>query len=107
MVERSPEFAGYTVKSMGDFYIEPDKKSNAVREPFAISASAEEICQLERLVDAVWHRIQQGQWDTSAFEQSERYAEAVAEREHVRSKADKASIMQRAYEQWLIENDDR
>lgn len=107
MLERSSEFAGYTVKSMGDFYIEPDKRSNAVREPFEISASAEEICQLERLVDAVWHRIQQGRWDTSAFEQSELYVEAVDERERVRSRPDKARVMQQAYEQWLVENDDR
>ena len=107
MVECSSEFAGYTVKSMGDFYIEPDKKSNVVRGPFEISASAEEICQLERLVDAAWHRIQQDRWDTSAFEQSELYAEAVDERERVRSRSDKARVMQQAYERWLVEDDKR
>ncbi len=107
MVELSPEFEGYRVVSMGDFYIEPEKDADCVRAPFETTAADEEIRELQRLVDAVWHRIQRGEWDTSDFERSMLFEVAKRDQGQVRAKADKARIMQRAYERWLIENDER
>ncbi len=104
MVESSPEFAGYTVTSMGDFYVEPDRKTGELRPPFTVNASEEDIRELKRLVDAVWSRIVHGAWDTSAFEQSDVFAAAREEQKGHRKKAEKAAIMQQAYERWLIEN---
>lgn len=104
MVESSPEFVGYTVTSMGDFYVEPDRKTDELRPPFTVSASEEEIYELERLVDAVWNRIAHGSWDTSAFEQSDAFAAAREEQKSYRKKDEKAAIMQQAYERWLVEN---
>ena len=104
LVEASPEFYGYTVTSMGDYYVEPDKATNELRPPFSTTASADDIAELEQLIDAVWNRIEHGAWDTSAFEQSTVYELAIEEQKSCRKKADKTEVMQRAYEHWLIEN---
>ena len=104
LVEASPEFYGYTVTSMGDYYVEPDKTTGELRPPFATTANADDIAELEQLIDAVWSRIEHGAWDTSAFEQSDAYELAIEEQKGCRKKADKAEIMQRAYEHWLVEN---
>lgn len=104
MVESSPEFTGYTVTSMGDCYVEPDRDTDELRPPFMTSATPEDITELEQLVDAVWSRIVHGAWDTSAFERSDIYAAVLEEQKGCRKKADKEAIMQQAYERWLIEN---
>lgn len=104
LVEASPEFYGYTVTSMGDYYVEPDKATNELRPPFSTTASADDIAELEQLIDAAWSRIEHGAWDTSAFEQSDAYELAIEEQKGCRKKADKTEVMQRAYEHWLIEN---
>ena len=104
LVEASPEFYGYTVTSMGDYYVEPDKATNELRPPFSTTASTDDIAELEHLIDAVWSRIEHGAWDTSAFEQSSAYGLAVEEQKGCRIKADKTEVMQRAYEHWLVEN---
>lgn len=104
LVEASPEFYGYTVTSMGDYYVEPDKTTGELRPPFATTASADDIAELEQLIDATWARIEHGAWDTSAFEQSGAYELAIEEQKGCRKKADKAEVMQRAYEHWLVEN---
>lgn len=104
LVESSPQFEGYEVVSMGDFYVEPEKDSGELHPPLSVTASDEEVRSLERLADVVWARIQAGQWDTSAFEQSELYERALTQQESERSKADKARVMQRAYEAWLVQS---
>lgn len=104
LVEASPEFYGYTVTSMGDYYVEPDKTTGELRPPFATTANAVDIAELEQLIDATWARIEHGAWDTSAFEQSDAYELAIEEQKGCRKKADKTEVMQRAYEHWLIEN---
>lgn len=104
LVEASPEFYGYTVTSMGDYYVEPDKTTGELRPPFATTANAVDIAELEQLIDATWARIEHGAWDTSAFEQSDAYELAIEEQKSCRKKADKTEVMQRAYEHWLIEN---
>ena len=102
LVERAPEFEGYTVVSMGDFYVEPEKDSGALHPPFELHATEEEIYELERLADAVWRRIQNGDWNTSAFEQSELYERAATEQRSLRARRDKERVMQKAYEEWLM-----
>lgn len=104
MVECSPEFAGYTVTSMGDYYVEPDRKTGELRPPFMTSATPEDTAVLEQLTDAVWSRIVHGSWDTSAFEQSDAFDAAREEQKGQRKKDEKAAIMQQAYERWLVEN---
>ena len=104
LVEASPEFYGYTVTSMGDYYVEPDKTTGELRPPFSTTANADDIAELEQLIDATWARIEHGAWDTSAFEQSDAYELAIEEQKGCRKKADKTEVMQRAYEHWLIEN---
>lgn len=103
MVEASPEFDGYKVTSMGDFYVEPDKETGELRPPFEVTASDAEIAHLEQLIDVVWARIKAGEWDTSAFESSSLYKEAQAEQANFKGGPDKRRVMQRAYEAWLCE----
>ncbi len=102
MVERSPQFEGYTVVSMGDHYVEPMKGTDELHDPFEVSATPEQIEALERLADCVWRRIQAGAWDTSDFEESELYAQALAEAEKAKPKSAAGQIMQDAYERWLV-----
>ena len=104
LVESSPQFKGYEVVSMGDFYVEPEKDTGELHPPLSVAATDEEVRSLERLADAVWARIQAGQWDTSAFEQSEFYERALAQQESERSGAARARLMQRAYEEWLVQS---
>ena len=89
---------------MGDYYVEPDKTTGELRPPFATTANADDIAELEQLIDAVWSRIEHGAWDTSAFEQSDAHELAIEEQKSCRKKADKTEVMQRAYEHWLVEN---
>ena len=103
LVESSEEFKGYTVEAMGDYYVEPDKKTGELCEPFMTTATAEEVRELERLINAVWARIRIGAWNTSAFEQSQLFEQAREQQDSCRNKKDKAAIMQQAYEQWLVE----
>lgn len=106
MVESSPAFEGYTVVSMGDYYVEPDKDTGILCPPNEVSASEAEMHGLERLVDAVWERIGAGAWDTSAFEQSELYREARASQGSRKNKAERERVMQQAYEAWLVGDDE-
>ena len=103
LVESSAEFEGYTVEAMGDYYVEPDKKTGELSKPFMAAATAEEVRELERLTDAVWARVREGAWDTSAFEQSQLFELAREQQEGCRNKKEKAAMMQQAYEQWLVE----
>ena len=103
LVESSAEFEGYTVEAMGDYYVEPDKKTGELSKPFMATATAEEVRELERLTDAVWARVREGAWDTSAFEQSQLFELAREQQEGCRNKKEKAAMMQQAYEQWLVE----
>lgn len=102
MVESSPAFEGYTVVSMGDYYVEPDKGTGILCPPNEVSASVTEMHDLERLVDTVWERIRAGAWDTSAFEQSDLYREAHASQGSCKNKAERERVMQQAYEAWLV-----
>ena len=102
LIERAPEFEGYTVVSLADCYVEPEKETGELHPPIETAPTDEDVRKLERLADAVWSRIEAGDWDTSAFEQSALY-EAVKEAQAAcRTKKEKAAVMQQAYEEWLI-----
>ena len=64
----------------------------------------EGIERLVKLVNAVWHRLQQGQFDTTAFEESDLKARVAALE---LNKKQRRTALQRAYEQWLIEQDEK
>lgn len=102
LVERSLEFEGYTVSSLADCYVEPDKETDELHPPIETTPTDEDVRQLERLADAVWARIESGNWDTAEFEQSPQYEEAIEAQAACRTKKDKAAVMQEAYEDWLI-----
>lgn len=102
LVERSLEFEGYTVSSLADCYVEPDKETGELHPPIETAPTEEDVRQLERLADAVWARIESGNWDTAEFEQSPQYEEAIEAQAACRTKKDKAAVMQEAYEDWLI-----
>ena len=104
LVERSSEFEGYRVASLADCCVEPDKESNELHPPIETTPTEEDVHQLERLADAVWARIEAGNWDTSAFEQSPQYEEAIEAQSVYRTKKEKATVIQQAYEQWLMTN---
>ena len=111
LIESSPEYAGYTVTSGVDYYVEPERGTvDTIHDPVSASASASEIAHLEQLIDAVWERIQTGAFDTSAFEQSDEYARAMAanvtSKGEPRANKDKR-LFQAAYEEWLIGEHER
>lgn len=105
LVERSGEFEGYRVASLADCYVEPAKDTDELYPPIETAPTEEDVRQLERLADAVWTRIESGNWDTSAFEQSSQYEKALAAQTAYRTKKAKAAVMQQAYEDWLMLTD--
>ena len=102
LVENSPDYEGYHVVSCENWYVEPDKKTGEMHEPVKASVTDDEIEDLVALVNAAWHRICASDYDTSAFEQSALKAEAEAKGG---KKTEKARNLQRAYERWLVEQD--
>ncbi|MGI6220905.1 MAG: ATP-dependent helicase [Coriobacteriales bacterium] len=106
LIENSPEYAGYTVVSGVDYYVEPEKGAEgAIHEPVRATIERSKIEHLSRLIDAVWDRIQTGAFDTSAFETSEEFAAAVAadvNKDGSPKKRRTKKVFQAAYEQWLI-----
>lgn len=104
LVERSPEFEGYTVASLADCYIEPAKDTDELHPPIETTPTDEDVRKLERLADAVWARIEVGNWDTNPFEQSSLYEEALAAQTACRTKKEKEVVLQQAYEEWLATN---
>ena len=104
-MESSAEFEGYTVEAMGDYYVEPDKKTGELSKPFMATATAEEVRELERLTRrGVGTRPCRRVRICSAFEQSQLFEQAREQQEGLgRNKNEKAAVMQQAYEQWLVE----
>jgi DNA helicase-2/ATP-dependent DNA helicase PcrA len=105
VVESSSDFEGWKVISSTDLYVEPMKSLGyELLEPEYFTTTDAEIEHLKLLIKAVWHRIQNGLFDTSAFENSDYYA-AVRPTKFRKDgsllSADKEPV-QSAYEQWLI-----
>ena len=106
LIENSPEYEGYTVVSGVDYYVEPEKGTeDTIHDPGRATIDQQQIAHLEKLIDAVWDRIQKGAFDTTAFESSQEYELAVAA--NVTSSGEPRKIkdkklFQAAYERWLI-----
>ena len=106
LIESSHEFAGYHVVDSADVFVEPDKNTGALREPVVTVVSDDELAHLYDLICAVWRRIQVGEFDTSAFEQSPQMARYIAgnvNKDGSPSKRVDRKALQAAYEDWLIE----
>ena len=106
VIEASRDFMGWKVISQADLYVQPMKALGyELAPPVSYRVKDEELEHLKLLIKAVWWRIQNELFDTTAFEQSELY-EAVRPSGY---KADgsllakDAQPVQQAYEQWLIE----
>ncbi|MDR1089336.1 MAG: ATP-dependent helicase [Coriobacteriales bacterium] len=113
LVENTPEFSGWRVSGGADLFVEPDRKQGlALPEEEFVQVGEEELVHLRRLIQAVWHRLQQQLFDTSGFLQSQQLADLRAHSvyksnsgEHKKGdpKEPGAEELQRAYELWLIE----
>lgn len=107
LIESSSEYAGYTVAESVDVYVEPERGTEGtLHEPVASTVGEGDLEHLQRLIAVVWRRITQGDFDTSAFEQSSQYAEAVARNVTAKGEPRKTKdhrLFQTAYENWLIE----
>ena len=103
LLESSPEYSDYRVVSCENWYVEPERKTGQMHDPFGISVTDEALADLNALVNAVWHRLCRADFDTSGFEESKLKAEAVAK--GGKKKADRLRELQRAYDRWLIEQD--
>lgn len=102
LIESSPKFEGYHVMGEEDLFVEPEKGSeNDLHDPDRAAVDAFDSGHLVELIGAVWRRIQAGDYDTSAFEESDLYAALKAEKG---DKKPSKGEMQPVYEQWLIEN---
>lgn len=107
LLERSSEYEGYRVVESVDCYVEPEKGSAAVlHPPVTASVSDDEIARLEKLIEAVWKRIQECRFDTTAFEESDIKADALARNVCNSGRAKKnvdRRLIQEAYEEWLMQ----
>ena len=103
LVENSPEFSGYRVTSCENWYVEPETATGQIHDPVVTTVGDAEAEALTALIDAAWHRICAADFDTSAFEESELKAEALAAAKAQRAaKTATARILQTAYERWLV-----
>ncbi|MCL2750841.1 MAG: PD-(D/E)XK nuclease family protein, partial [Coriobacteriia bacterium] len=101
LIENSSEFEGWTVSGGADLFAEPSKKRGGVMlEPKYIEVSEGELTHLRALASAVWHRIQNNQYDCSTFEESAQLAELKASCD---PKKPSAAATQAVFEQWLID----
>ncbi|MDR1013702.1 MAG: ATP-dependent helicase [Coriobacteriales bacterium] len=117
LIEHSAEYAGWTVRGVADLYVEPHRDLDGrLVEPLFVEASDEELEHLRLLIRAVWHRIQNGLFDTSAFEGSPQLAQLKAASVYASSakgegghrkgdpKPPEHRKLQSAFEQWLIDD---
>lgn len=107
LIELSGEFEGYKVVSSSDVYVEP-KRGNAGELHPAVETdmTADSADHLISLIDVVWRRIQEGDFDTSGFLGSENYLEAQAKDVTKDGKPRKRKdhrLFQAAFEDWLIQ----
>jgi DNA helicase-2/ATP-dependent DNA helicase PcrA len=104
------ELQGYTVSEVTDVYIEPQLKNDyQLFKPVPFVPTDDEVEALKQLVRAVWWRLQRGDLDTSAFEESQLLANAKTNAPLVgkgvnkgKPRALKADELQSLYEQWLV-----
>ncbi len=98
LLENSTDYQGYHVTDVRDIFVEPMYRTTGdLVEVKSHTTSPETVEHLEKLIDAVWRRIQTRRFDTSDFEKSEEFRDLMAK--HERGLPAK---LQRLYEDWLI-----
>lgn len=106
LIEMSGEFEGYKVVSSSDIYVEPKRGGVGELHPaVATDMTAESADHLTSLINVVWRRIQEGDFDTSGFLDSDDYLEAQAKDVTKDGKPRKRKdhrVFQAAFEDWLI-----
>ncbi|MCL2862523.1 MAG: ATP-dependent helicase [Methanimicrococcus sp.] len=111
LINHSPEFDGWTVSGGADIFVVPTKDSGyeKIDDPIFVPVPDADLDHLRRLIQAVWHRIQNGLFDTSGFETSS-HMEAVKEASVYKTgdkkgepKTPAKADIQEAFEQWLID----
>ncbi|MDR2106273.1 MAG: ATP-dependent helicase [Coriobacteriales bacterium] len=106
LIESSPAYEGWRLDYSADLYVEPMRERGyELLEPVLFKTTDAQLEHLKLLIKAVWWRIQNGLFDTTAFEDSELYA-AVKPSSYKKDgslKAQDEEPVQTAYEQWLID----
>ena len=88
LIENSGQFSGYTVSGGVDIYVEPDAVTGGLERAHTAGIDDDSVEHVLQLAQAVWWRIRNADFDTSAFDAS------GWERKQ----------LQKAYEQWLIDD---
>ncbi|HBT95774.1 MAG TPA: hypothetical protein DEB24_06715 [Coriobacteriia bacterium] len=91
LIEQSGEWTGWTVSGGMDIFIEPDTSTKELHPPKMFNVPAEDMEHVRKLIKTLYWRLQNADFDTSAFDPAG---------------LDKKEI-QRAYENWLIEDYER
>jgi len=114
LIESSPEYEGWMVSGGSDIYVEPTKNLDfKLAQPQFFNVPEEDLEHLRLLIKAVWYRIQNGLFDTSAFKVSKHLQNAIANSVYKGAsgshqagdvKEPNKSVLQPAFEQWLIDD---
>ncbi len=86
LIEESGDYHDWTVLGGTDIFIEPDATTKELTPPQMQSVPAADVEHVRKLIQAVYRRIQNANFDTSGFD-----ATGIDKKE-----------VQRAYEDWLI-----
>ncbi|MBQ9691008.1 MAG: hypothetical protein IJV62_02745, partial [Eggerthellaceae bacterium] len=107
LIEESAAYDGCKVVCGKDIFVEPKKHTtDELHEPAEASASEEAMNHIKALIPAVWTLIQHGVFDTTAFETSDHYKQALSKdltKDGKQRKNKTKKIFQDAYEAWIID----
>jgi hypothetical protein len=110
LLERSPEFSGWTVGGAVDIFVDPTQvEGGHVEIPGPIDMSGVALGDLELLIEAVWRRIMDGDLDVSGFVESRQMAELTAASVYKsgdkrgQPKPPSRAEVEEAFERWLVE----
>ena len=109
LLENSYDYAEYHVETCENWYVEPEKGKDTMHDAVISSISDDDIDELTVLINAVWHRIIEGKIDVSGFETSEIKSVAISDYEAMPGRktiVGRAEALQKAFETWLIEQDE-
>lgn len=107
LIESRPEFKGYQVIKCSDVFVEPERDTGDIHEPVVSEVADIDQDHLKQLIKAVWQRIIACDFDTSGFEESPEFQEAMAQnvtKSGAPRKNKDRRLFQEAYERWLINN---
>jgi hypothetical protein len=108
LAENSADYQGWTVLGGADLYVEPQKPNWILAEPEFITVTNDELEHLRLLIQAAWYRLQNCDFDVSAFKTSEQFAAVHAASVYKTGenqgqlKDPSKDALQDAFETWLI-----